>query len=188
MPYIADKVVHDADAHIFEAPGWLDPWLEDDVRKHVAVLIKKDTKIQDRLDKAREPYADPEFRDRDEAEITLRKGFSALGAFEKTERPAAIDYLGVASQLVFTTGGLRLLAAGERSSDADLAHAIARGHNRSMLDFCSIDSRLLPVLYVPLLDMEKAITAAQDAIAMGAGSYERHRATPSRPPPPFHSG
>ena len=97
MPYIANRTIHDADAHIFEAPGWLEPWLEKDVCEQAAALINSDTNIQDKVDKAREPYADPAFRDRDEAEITLRKGFSALGAFEKSERPAAIDYLGVAS-------------------------------------------------------------------------------------------
>ena len=183
MPYIAEKTVHDADAHIFEAPGWLEPWLEDDVRAQAAEFIKRDNIVQQRLDKAREPYADPAYRERDEAEITLRKGFSALGAFEKAERPAALDYLGVASQLVFTTGGLRLLAAGERSSDVDLAYAIARGHNRSMLDFCDVDSRLLPVLYVPLLDMDKAVVAAQDAIAIGAAALMIPSACPQHHSP-----
>ena len=183
MPYIVDRTVHDADAHIYEAPGWLEPWLEDDVRTHAAALLKRDQNIQDRLDKEREPYADPAFRERDEADITLRKGFSALGAFDKTERPAAIDYLGVASQLVFTTGGLRLLAAGERSSDIAMAHAIARGHNRSMLDFCGVDSRLLPVLYVPLLDMDKAVAAAQEALDLGAAALMIPSACPQHHSP-----
>ena len=183
MPYINDKIVHDADSHIFEAPGWLEPWLEDDVRVQAKALLKRDQAIQDKLDKAREAYADPAFRERDEAEITLRKGFSALGAFDKTERSAAIDYLGVASQLVFTTGGLRLLAAGERSDNVEFAHAIARGHNRSMLDFCDVDARLLPVLYVPLLDLDKAITAAQAAIAQGAAALMIPSACPQRHSP-----
>ena len=76
-----------------------------------------DERVTRLVEKARAGYEDPDYLARNEAEITLRKGFSALGAFVKEERPSAIDHLGVASQLVFTTGGLRPLAAGERSSD-----------------------------------------------------------------------
>lgn len=28
MPYVGSRIVHDADAHIMEAPGWLDPFLD----------------------------------------------------------------------------------------------------------------------------------------------------------------
>ncbi|XOV85079.1 MAG: amidohydrolase family protein [bacterium] len=178
MPYINNRIVHDADAHVFEAPGWLEPWLEEGVKTQAATLLRPDPKVQKRLAHARQDYEDPEFRNRDEAEITLRKGFAALGAFDKSERPAAIDYLGVASQLVFTTGGLRLLAAGEVSGNPELAHAIARGHNRSMMDFCSVDKRLLPALYVPLLDIEMAVTAARTAIDMGAAALMLPSACP----------
>jgi predicted TIM-barrel fold metal-dependent hydrolase len=187
MPYISDRVVHDADAHIYEAPGWIEPWLEDGMRDDALALIQRDPKVQARVDEERAAYDDAEFRARDEADITLRKGFSALGAFDKSERPAAIDYLGVASQLVFTTGGLRLLAAGERASNADLTYAIARGHNRSMLDFCSVDRRLLPTLYVPLLDIERAVKAARDAIAEGAAALMLPSACP-RLHSPSHIG
>ncbi|NJN51119.1 MAG: amidohydrolase family protein, partial [Gammaproteobacteria bacterium] len=109
----------------------------------------------------------------------MRKGFAALGAFVKEERPAAIDYLGVASQLVFTTGGLRPLAASERSGHVDDTYAIALAHNRAMLDFCSVDRRLLPVLYVPFLDIERAVHAAEEAIRMGAAALMIPSACPS---------
>jgi len=170
MPYITEQVVHDADAHVFEAPGWMAPWVEEELRDALASFTRVDPEIQAIVDKMREPYADPAYRDRDESEITLRKGFAALGAFNRHERPAALDYLGVASQLVFTTAGLRPLAAVERGDDADLAHGVARAHNRAMLDFCSVDERLLPVFYVPLLDIERACSAAGDAIRQGAAA------------------
>lgn len=187
MPYISERTVHDADAHIFEAPGWLEPWIEEDFKDAAAALLKRDPKIEKRLLAARKDYDNPEFRARDEDEITLRKGFAALGAFDKHERSAAIDHLGVSSQLVFTTGGLRLLAAGETSANPQLAHAVARGHNRSMLDFCSVDKRLLPALYVPLLDIDMAVDAARTAIDEGAAALMVPSACP-RHHSPSHIG
>lgn len=179
MAYIEGRIVHDADAHVFEAPGWLEPWIESDMTSALAAFTAVDEKAEKRFEEARLPYEDPEFRARDEAEVTLRKGFAALGAFDKSERPAAIDYLGVASQLTFTTGGLRPLAAAERSGDPGTAHAVARAHNRAMLDFCSADERLLPALYVPILDIELAVQAAQTAVRDGAAALMLPSACPA---------
>lgn len=171
MPYIADRVVHDADAHVYELPGYLEPWIDPSLRPQLSKYIgARDERVDEFVAKARARYEEPAYRARDEADITLRKGFSALGAFVKSERPAALDYLGVASQLVFTTGGLGPLAASERSGNLDDAYGIARAHNRAMIDFCSVDRRLLPVLYVPFADIGRAIVAADEAIAMRAGA------------------
>ena len=171
MPYIADRVVHDADAHVYELPGYLEPWIDPSLRPQLSKYIgARDERVEEFVAKARARYEEPAYRARDEADITLRKGFSALGAFVKSERPAALDYLGVASQLVFTTGGLGPLAASERSGNLDDAYGIARAHNRAMIDFCSVDRRLLPVLYVPFADIGRAIVAADEAIAMRAGA------------------
>ena len=45
----------------------------------------------------------------------------------------------------------------EHGDDVELAYAAARAHNRGMLEFCSVDARLLPSLYVPLCDPERAV-------------------------------
>ena len=37
-----------------------------------------------------------------------------------------------------------------------------------MVDFCSVDRRLLPTGYVPLVDFERTAQAAREAIALGA--------------------
>jgi uncharacterized protein len=181
MPYISDRVVHDADAHVFEAPGWLAPWVDPGQREQLAPFTQaNDERVREHVAKVRAAYEDPQYRARDAEEITLRKGFSALGAFVKEERRAALDYLGVASQLVFTTAGLRALAVSDGSDDADVAHGVARAHNRAMLDFCSVDSRLLPVLYVPLCDIDRACSAAAEAIEMGAAALMIPSACPKR--------
>ena len=183
MPYIQDAVVHDADAHVYEAPGWLDPYIHAELKGDLADVLAPDKRATELVKQAEEAYEDPAYRSRDEEEVMLRKGFSALGAYIKEDRPAALDYMGVTSQLMFTTGGLRLLAAGENSGNPDHAHAVALGHNRAMLDFCSVDKRLLPVLYVPLLDIERAVEATQDAIKMGAAALMLPSACPANHSP-----
>ncbi|MEM7017665.1 MAG: amidohydrolase family protein [Pseudomonadota bacterium] len=170
MPYIHERIVHDADAHIFEAPGWLEPYVDSALRETLAPYLKINEKVQRFVDKAREKYEDPAYVARNEADITLRKGYAALGAFKKEERPAAVDYLGVASQLVFTSGGLRPLGASDRNGEVIQAFGLARAHNRAMLDFCDVDKRLLPVLYVPSCDIEQAVALADEAIKDGAAA------------------
>ena len=44
----------------------------------------------------------------------------------------------------------------EHGGDLDLAYGAARAHNRGMVEFCSVDPRLLPTCYVPLADFDRA--------------------------------
>ncbi len=88
MPYITDRIVHDADAHIFEPPGWFEPWVDPALRAQLAKYTSvRDARVEHVVDQARQGYQDAAYRARDEAEITLRKGFSALGAFVKHDAP-----------------------------------------------------------------------------------------------------
>ena len=96
----------------------------------------------------------------------LRKNWDALGSHAKQDRPQSVDLLGFASQFVFTTALLnfssllegRLLEGG---GDVDLIYAVARAHTRHMVDFCSVDRRLLPTGYVPLADFERRAGGAR---------------------------
>jgi predicted TIM-barrel fold metal-dependent hydrolase len=81
-----------------------------------------------------------------------------------------LDLLGFSSQLVFNTFHNGRLHDLEHGRDDELAYAAARAHNRGMLEFCSVDSRLLPSCYVPLIDPEKATQAAEDALTQGAAA------------------
>jgi predicted TIM-barrel fold metal-dependent hydrolase len=183
VAYVTDRIVHDADAHVFEAPGWLEPYVARGMREALLEYLKRDPKTERIVTQARAAYEDPDYRARNESEITLRKGFTALGAFVKEERPKAIDYLGVASQLVFTTAGLGPLMVSDRSGSVREADAVARAHNRAMIDFCSVDRRLLPVLYVPFCDFATAIDVADEAIRMGAAALMIPSAVPKRHSP-----
>ena len=109
---------------------------------------------------------DPEFRAGAEANLLLRKNHQALGAFDNQDRPRALDLLGFASQLVFSTAGLFLFGL-EHERDVDLAVEAARAHNRMMAEYCAVDRRLLATAYVPLVDRARALDVAREAMELG---------------------
>jgi predicted TIM-barrel fold metal-dependent hydrolase len=172
MPYAGERVIYDADSHVHEPPGWLNDLLEPAVYDRAQDLLGRPAqgKIDHVRDKLTAKQRDQELRSRDAEEIMLRKGIDAPGAFLKEDRPAALDLLGFAAQLVFTSSALRLLTAVDHSGDPELAYGFARAHNRWMVDFCAADRRLLPVCYVPLIDLEAAPRFTSEAIEGGAAA------------------
>ena len=120
-----------------------------------------------------------------------RKNFAATGSFIAEDRPRALDLLGFSSQLMFNTFHNGRLHDLEHGGDVDLAYAAARAHNRGMLEFCSVDPRLLPTCYVPLVDPERgAGEAAEDASEQGAAALLVASGCPpaSRPATPTSFG
>jgi predicted TIM-barrel fold metal-dependent hydrolase len=169
MPYVEGRTVHDADSHIFEPPGYAEEYADPKFRDALRVALRSDERPEF-LDKVLAKQDDPEWRAKDAEEILLRKNHIALGAIRRDDRPQALDHLGFASQLVFTTTYLGPLRSFERGEDVDLAYALATGHNRGLVDFCSVDRRLLPVCYVPFADIDRAAEAAREAIDLGAAA------------------
>lgn len=169
MPYVEGRIIHDADSHLMELPDCLDDYFDKPMlaRYHALPIFQHKLKPDGWAAKARAQHEDPEFRAGAEANILLRKNQSALGAFRRDDRPRAIDYLGFASQLVFTTHSLGNFQL-EYGDDVELAYAAATAQNRMMTDFCSVDRRLLATGYVPLMDFERSAAAAREAIALGA--------------------
>jgi predicted TIM-barrel fold metal-dependent hydrolase len=119
------------------------------------------------IEDAQKRQRDEEFRADAGKNIMLRKNYDAQGAFLKEDRPAAVDHIGAASQLVFTTFCLGNFGF-DQVGDPDLCYGTATAHNRMMTDFCSVDKRLLATAYIPLEDFDRAIAATKAAIAMGA--------------------
>ena len=78
----------------------------------------------------------------------LRKNFSATGSFLNVDRPQALDLLGFSSQLVFDTFTSSPILRFDRDGDHELAVTFARAQHRAILDWCSVDPRLLPVTVV----------------------------------------
>lgn len=171
MAYVEGRTIHDADAHIMEAPDFLDGYVADEYAREIkrqnlfSALGEKQGR--DLFAIVRGRHDDPAWRAEGEREIMLRKNYEALGSWRRDDRPRALDSLGFASQLVFTTTFLGLLGL-EHGNDPKKRTEVARGFNRAMLDFCSIDRRMLASCYVPLADFAEADAIAREAIALGA--------------------
>ena len=178
MPYVENRIVHDADSHLMELPDCLDPYFDPKLieRFHALPYYRKKLGKAGWTDSVKRQHDDPAFRAGDAENILLRKNYQALGAFRRQDRPAAIDLLGFASQLVFTTFCLNNFDLDDK--DPELAYAAATAHNRMMTDFCAVDRRLLATCYVPLSDFGRARAAAAEAIELGAKAL----LVPSRPP------
>lgn len=180
MAYVEGQTVHDADSHIMELPGTIHRYLDPKVRDAFVEKTGRKDVLPEWFAKAAAQHEESEFRAGAEANVLLRKNYEAHGAFLAKDRPATLDYLGFASQLVFTTASLSNFGL-EQMGEIDLAVEAARAHNRMMTEFCSVDRRLLATGYVPLVDRARAPQIAREAIALGAKGI----VIPSRCPPGF---
>ncbi|MEO7398328.1 MAG: amidohydrolase family protein [Ilumatobacteraceae bacterium] len=177
-------LVHDADAHIMETPGWLRDHADPGIRERIEALeyhsgnelrqtgdpVEQLHDLDAAFDKLRRTHQSDEYLAAEAAEIMLRKNFAATGSFIAEDRGRALDLLGFASQLIFNTFHNTRLHDWEHGGDIEFAIGAARAHNRAMIEFCSTDQRLLPTLYVPLADLERAGPLAHEAIGMGAAA------------------
>jgi predicted TIM-barrel fold metal-dependent hydrolase len=169
MPYVEGRVVHDADSHIFEPPGTAERFADPGIRDRLGAALARFSWTP-AMHEAVGRQRDPGLRARDGDEIMLRKNQLAPGAVLAEDRPAALDLLGFASQLVFTTSYLEPLRTFERGDDLDLIYGLAAAHNRAIVEFCRPDPRLLPVGYLPLGDIARSIAAAAQAIELGVAA------------------
>jgi len=184
MPYAEGRDVHDADAHIMETPTWLRDHAESQFRDALPVLKypsgnelrqtgspeEQQRDLLASFDRLRAVHASEAYRAVEGEEIMMRKNFAATGGFIAEDRSRALDLLGFSSQLLFNTFHNGRLHDFEHAADLDLAYAAARAHNRGMLEFCSVDPRLLPSLYVPLVEPDRAAEATAEALSQGAAA------------------
>lgn len=165
MAYVENRIIHDADSHLMELADCLDDFLDPQFRAGYDALAKLKAWPRDGewVRHARAQQDDPDFRLGDAANLMLRKNYSALGSFRREDRPKALDALGFASQLVFTTWSLGNFGLDE-SGNVALCYGVAEAHNRMMTHFCSVDRRLLATAYIPLVDFEQTKAIAARAI------------------------
>jgi len=169
MSYAEGRTIHDADSHVMETPDWLVSYADAEVRSRLKPLYVSTVKPGEEqfIDDLRRRRLDPADRPEAEDKLLTRKNWSAMGSFIKEDRPRALDLLGFSSQLVFNTFLSKHFVELEHEKDPDFTYGVARAHNRAMVDFCSVDRRLLPAGFVPLCDFQRARAAAAEAIEMG---------------------
>jgi uncharacterized protein len=176
MAYAQGRTYYDADSHLMELGDWLGRYADPELRDRIRPLYLgaagalADSAVRD----AEARRGDTGASARLEAHLMDAKGWSALGAFDPTDRSRALDLLGFDAQLVFSTFAPTQFAG----HDLELLYGGARAHNRAMADFCSADRRLIAVGLVPLEDSELAARGVDEALALGCGAV----LVPSAPP------
>ncbi len=166
------RIIHDADSHLIEYPGWLESFASDYVKANLEPgLIPLDMpelqavyeRARNRLD-GNDPETTAELEKNMFGHKEKYKQWTAYGAIDKNERSKSLDLAGINHQLVFPSIAMARFA---RSKDLDVVYGGSEALNRGMADFCSSDQRLLPVGYVSLKDPEKAQSSLKQAIDMG---------------------
>src|SRR5262245_59413819 len=127
MPYVENRTVYDADSHVMELDGWLadyaDPGIRDALRP--LALGGAGPFVREAISSAQARRDDPAATAALEANVMQAKGWSGLGAFDPHERSRALDHLGFAAQLVFST----LAPTQFLGNDLELVFGGARAHN-----------------------------------------------------------
>jgi uncharacterized protein len=168
MTYVGDRKVLDADSHVMELADFLDEFIDPEhrhrLRRGAAEVFA--SVVDDAVARSEARRASPQEAARAEERLFQDKGWHALGAFDAVERRRVLDLLGVDGQLVFAT----FAASQFTGRDVGLLYAGAAAQNRAMERFCSVDERLLSVALVPLVDPERALALADEAIAEGCAA------------------
>ena len=184
MSYANGRLIHDADSHLMELDDCLDAYFDPALlaRFHASPGYRAALARNLRPGRSRQAHADPAFRAGVDANLLLRKNYEAHGAFIAADRPHALNQLGFASQLVFTTFCLGNFGL-DAGDDMALCYAAAQAHNRMLADFCRVDRRLLATAYVPLEDFDRAKALTQAAITDGAKALMVPSTCPQRHAP-----
>ena len=171
MPYVENRVVHDADSHLMELPDSLDEFLEARFRARYDALPK--LKKQPRRRRVRRRRRAPQ---QDDPLVSRRRRGQHPAAQElrgagrlPPRRPAARRSTIWASPASWCSPPSASAISGSKTAAmSELGYAAATAHNRMMTDFCSVDRRLLATGYVPLVDFERALAdGAAEAIDAG---------------------
>jgi predicted TIM-barrel fold metal-dependent hydrolase len=183
MPYAEGRTFHDADSHVMELPEWLPSYAEPQYRGRIPpfslLATGSGARAQAMIARGKLRAGTPAERSGYEAELLTRKSWEAYGAFHADDRRRALDLLGFRSQLVFSTFAP---TQSEEAEDVDVSYAASRALSRGIVEFCSVDPRLLPVTFIPLTVPERAIAEARFALDAGVKGV-----TISPLPPATHS-
>ena len=168
MPYIEGRVVHDADAHIMEEPTWLGEHADPDVREQLLPRTDGLGLAPGRGRAARALPAAPH-RARSSATATPRRSWQRKNfkATRLVHRRGPARWPSTCSAWPASSSSTRSTTAGSCASSAATTStsptAPPAPTTAAMVEFCSVDDRLLPTCYVPLADFERSAAMAGEA-------------------------
>jgi predicted TIM-barrel fold metal-dependent hydrolase len=170
MSYAGGRLIHDADSHLMELPDFLTAHADPADRHLMPPLGALATGQFNPGDHVGRPGHDPATVERllqlGDQITRGPKWHDALGSFSGKERGLAIDQLGFARQVVFSSFCARPIF----EAPLDRRYAIARAHNRAVAAFCEGDRRLIGVAIVPLDEPALAMAEIDHATALGLGA------------------
>jgi len=171
MPYSASRTCCDADSHIMETVDWVARHADPAIRERLPGLnlAKSSAKSYDFIHEAVARQQARAAQGTAASDVVRGiKGWNAYGAFDPTERSSALDDLGFARQLVFSTfsGGQYL-----QHADLELRYGGIRAHNRAMADFCGSDARLIAVGQTSLADPVRCVAEIREGVRLGCGAF-----------------
>lgn len=190
MTYAGDRILYDADTHIMELPDFLRKFADPGIRDQLPLVSYGRSIV---TDEEVEVIMANGARHTDEHKqslialgdrmITEVKEIQALGSFDKHDRVIANDMLGFVKQLVFATHSLHMPFSPSTKISDELRYGGARAHNRHMIDFCSVDDRLMGVAAIPLENPELALAEVKFALEVGLQAmWVPHRLAGDRSP------
>jgi predicted TIM-barrel fold metal-dependent hydrolase len=170
MSYAGERLIHDADSHLMELPDFQTAHADPASRELMPPLGLLATGQFDPGDHVGKPGHDAVTVERllELGDQITRgpKWHDALGSFSGRERGLALDQLGFARQVVFSSFCARLIF----EASLDVRYAIARAHNRAVAAFCAGDRRLIGVAIVPLDAPDLAMAEIDHATQLGLGA------------------
>ncbi|HEX4302526.1 MAG TPA: amidohydrolase family protein [Rhizomicrobium sp.] len=171
MPYGTNRLYCDADSHIMETVDWVEKHADPAVREKLPqlALTKAGGATANFINEAVAKQQDRAARGKVHTDVVRgSKGWGAFGAFDPAERKKAMDDLGFARQLVFST-----FSAGQylSHSDMDVRYGGIRAHNRAMASFCADDQRLIAVGQLSLADPKRCVEELQEGVRIGCGAF-----------------
>jgi predicted TIM-barrel fold metal-dependent hydrolase len=171
MPYANNRVYCDADSHIMETEDWLSRFADASIANDLPAisLAKSGTKSFDFIN-------DAVLKQRERAQQGVAidnvvkgvKGWNAPGAFDATERKAALDDLGFSKQLVFSTFSASTYL---QHPDMNIRYGGVRAHNRAMAAFCKDDPRLIAVGQLSFADPTRCVEEIKEGVRLGCGAF-----------------
>jgi predicted TIM-barrel fold metal-dependent hydrolase len=171
MPYATNRLYCDADSHIMETVDWVEKHADPDVRAKLPelALTKAGGATADFINAAVLRQKERAAKSKVHTDVVRgSKGWGAYGAFDPAERKKAMDDLGFARQLVFST-----FSAGQylAHADMDVRYGGIRAHNRAMAEFCGHDKRLIAVGQLSLADPLRCVEELQEGVRLGCGAF-----------------
>ena len=171
MPYGTNRLYCDADSHIMETVDWVEKHADPAVREKLPqlALTKAGGATANFINEAVTKQKDRAAKGKVHTDVVRgTKGWGAFGAFDPAERKKAMDDLGFARQLVFST-----FSAGQylSHSDMDVRYGGIRAHNRAMAAFCADDKRLIAVGQLSLADPLRCVEELREGVRIGCGAF-----------------